>query len=175
MDRVWFLTWTTYGTWLAGDKRGFVSNVRAPSGRSVRHNEPGTPYAADHVGLHRAVATKVAGNEVRLTAPQAVAVAGQLRETAAYRDWQVLALAVMANHVHVVVGVPGDPDPDHLVSGFKSYASRRLNAGDQPAQWWTAGASTQLLIGDENVRSAVRYVRDQEYPLAVWYAQEWAA
>src|SRR5947209_816005 len=27
MDRYWFLTWTTYGTWLPGDARGFVGRV----------------------------------------------------------------------------------------------------------------------------------------------------
>ena len=28
MDRHWFLTWTTYGSWLPGDPRGFVSQLR---------------------------------------------------------------------------------------------------------------------------------------------------
>jgi hypothetical protein len=28
MDRYWLLTRTTYGTWLPGDVRGFVSRVR---------------------------------------------------------------------------------------------------------------------------------------------------
>jgi hypothetical protein len=32
MDRFWLLTWTTYGTWLPGDERGFVSEVRDDSG-----------------------------------------------------------------------------------------------------------------------------------------------
>jgi len=65
MDRYWLLTSTTYGTWLPGDFRGFVSNVRdvgandqgadAPRSpaREVRHNVPGTPYDADLPGLER--------------------------------------------------------------------------------------------------------------------------
>ena len=28
IDRNWFLTWTTYGTWLPGDPRGFVGSLR---------------------------------------------------------------------------------------------------------------------------------------------------
>jgi hypothetical protein len=47
MDRYWLLTWTTYGTWLPGDKRGFVSPVRTGAGSERRHNQPGTPYDAD--------------------------------------------------------------------------------------------------------------------------------
>ena len=43
MDRYWLLTSTTYGTWLPGDSRGFVSNVADETGRGVRHNERGTP------------------------------------------------------------------------------------------------------------------------------------
>ena len=36
MDRYWLLTWTTYGTWLPGDARGFVSNVAdGPDPRSA--------------------------------------------------------------------------------------------------------------------------------------------
>ena len=50
MDRYWLLTWTTYGTWLPGDQRGFVSNVPNGSGPEVRHNIPGTPYDADDEG-----------------------------------------------------------------------------------------------------------------------------
>lgn len=48
----------------------------------------------------------------------------------------------MANHVHLIVGVPGDPDPATLLRDFKSYASRalNLNSGDSrppSGTWWT--------------------------------------
>src|SRR5207249_1492564 len=47
MDRFWLLTWTTYGSWLPGDARGFVSEVRDETGAKVLHDEPGTAYDAD--------------------------------------------------------------------------------------------------------------------------------
>ena len=43
------------------------------------------------------------------------------------RRQRLLAVAIMANHIHVVVGVPGDPEPDTLLRDFKSYASLCLN------------------------------------------------
>ena len=43
MDRHWLITWTCYGTWLPGDARGFVGNVREEDGTQVSHNLPGTP------------------------------------------------------------------------------------------------------------------------------------
>ena len=47
MDRYWLLTWTCYGTWLSGDARGFVANVRGEDGNAVIHNVPGTQCDAD--------------------------------------------------------------------------------------------------------------------------------
>ena len=35
----------------------------------------------------------------------------------------------MADHVHLVVGVPGDPDPHAMLRDFKAYGSRALSAG----------------------------------------------
>jgi REP element-mobilizing transposase RayT len=77
---------------------------------------------------------------VLLEVAQAQALADQLLETAAHRGWRVLALAVMANHVHVVVGVPGDPDPEKLLGDFKAWGTRRLNAGwGRGEHWWSQG------------------------------------
>src|SRR5690348_3503186 len=111
MDRYWLLTWTTYGTWLPGDARGFVSNVSAEGGTEVRHNIPGTPYDADDARVRQRALANLVGQPVWLTAEQASLVARQLQETAEYRGWTLLAYAIMANHIHLVVGVPADPDP----------------------------------------------------------------
>ena len=128
MDRYWLLTWTTYGTWLPGDRRGFVSEVRDETGKKQLHNIPGTPCATDIPPLQGYAASRMTGGVVLLDGSQAQAVAEQLRETAVHRGWQILALAVMANHVHVVVGVPGDPEPEKLLGDFKAWVTRRLNA-----------------------------------------------
>src|SRR6266540_502234 len=47
VDRYWLLTTTTYGTWLPGDERGFVSNLANEAGKGERHNVPGTPCDED--------------------------------------------------------------------------------------------------------------------------------
>lgn len=87
------------------------------------------------------------------------------------RGWQLLAAAVMANHVHLVAGVLGDPEPEHLQHSFKSYASRALKKRWQCPRngtWWTSSGSRRKLPDERAVIGAVRYVLDQEYPLAVW-------
>ena len=170
MNRYWLLTWTTYGTWLPGDDRGFVSNVREGPGPEVKHNTPGTAYDTKQRGLAIAAQQQMTGPPIRLTAALAGPLAEQFRETARFRGWSLLAVAIMANHVHLVVAVPGDPDPEVLLRDFKSYGSRCLNrlAGKpQSGTWWTASGSRRKLPDNAAVRSAVVYVGNQDFPLYV--------
>jgi len=43
------ITWTCYGTWLPGDRRGYGSNTRRKDGKyDPKQNIPGTSITADH-------------------------------------------------------------------------------------------------------------------------------
>ena len=170
-DRYWFLTWTMYGNWLPGDERGFVSNVRDGDGPEVRHNRPGTEYDSNLPMLKRAARAALVGDPVRIVVTQAEALFEQFRETESFRGWRLFAVGIMANHCHLVVGVPGDPDPEDLLRDFKSYGSRRLNkAWTRPASgtWWTESGSKRKLPDDAAVLAAIQYVVDQEHPLVLW-------
>ncbi len=173
MDRYWLLTWTTYGTWLPGDGRGFVSEVRDEHGEKVLHNAPATPCDSDLPPLQAYAAAIMTEDAVLLERAPAEALAEQLRETAGHRGWRLLALAVMANHVHVLVGVPGDPDPEKLLGDFKAWATRRLNSGwGRRKHWWTQSGSRRRKTTAAALREAVVYVRDQPYALVVWLDPE---
>ncbi len=175
MDRYWFLTWTTYGTWLPGDERGFVSSVRMNSGQSEIHNRLGDDIDGDRPALQQFSERRMSQNAVFLTPADAVLVADQFAETARFRGWSIPALAIMRNHIHLVVGVSGDPDPEVLLRDFKSYASRKLNSQRSGQQnWWTRSGSTRKLKDRLAVLGAIRYTRDQEYPLVVRIDPEWA-
>lgn len=171
VDRHWLLTFSTYGTRLPGDARGFVSNVRDGAGPEVRHNAPGTPFDADLPGLEHAARARLAGPPVRLCRGQAEALLNQFRETVAYRGWVLRAAAILDDHVHLMVGVPGDPDPADLLRTINSYAGRALNRrGPRPAggTWWTESASRRVLREEREVRGAMAYIRNQPDPLLVW-------
>jgi REP element-mobilizing transposase RayT len=108
---------------------------------------------------------------IYLSVDQALALLQQFQETARYRGWLLLAVGIMANHVHIVLGVPGDPDPEDFLRDFKSYSSRALNGRwGKPVSgtWWTESGSKRKLPNDAAVRSAVQYVMDQEHPLLIW-------
>ncbi len=169
----WLLTWTTYGTWLPGDQRGFVSNVRGPAGTAVRHNIPGTDYHRDLIGLNQFARAQLTGEPILLTADQAAAVADDIQSSATFRSWDLQALAIMRNHVHLVVGAGTEIRSDRLLQVFKSYASRKLNTiypRPRSQTWWTTSGSRRRLPDNQAVEAATAYVLKQEYPLIVWPA-----
>jgi REP element-mobilizing transposase RayT len=179
--RAWLLTSTTYGTWLPGDARGFVgrvTDVRAGDGTPtarVEHDEFGTEYDRDIRGLRESARDHMTGEPVWLTVEQAAVVAADIRSSAAFRQWELTTVAVMANHFHVVIRAPAAVLTDKIFQVLKSYSSRALNKRwPKPASgtWWTASGSRRPLKDDHAVEFATRYVLNQHAPLAVWSAQE---
>jgi REP element-mobilizing transposase RayT len=175
--RYWLLTWTTYGTWLPGEDRGFVSTVRESS-RDMwkRRNELGTVYSHSMPGLRRASQSRLKCSPIYLDIEQAQAVFKQFQETAAYRGWHLEAVAIMANHAHLVVSLGTDVAPDVLLRDFKSYASRALSVQwDKPASgtWWAESGSKRKKSTRSVVENAIRYVARQERPLLVWVDNKW--
>jgi REP element-mobilizing transposase RayT len=81
----------------------------------------------------------------------------------------------MTNHVHLLVGVPGDPDPSTLLRDFKGYASRALNLNlrdrvsvKPKPRWWTEQGSKRKIADWDALETVLRYVREQAYALEVW-------
>jgi REP element-mobilizing transposase RayT len=175
MDRYWLLTSTTYGNWLPGDPRGFVSEFESARGVKALHNIPGTEYARDIPSLREFARNQLKGPPISLNAAQAEVMFRQFYETATHRNWKLRAVGIMATHIHIVVGVYGDPDPGKVLGDFKSYASRAMNRqwGKPPSNtWWTERGSTRKLRDELAVLAAIEYVRNQASPLLIWIAGE---
>ena len=171
VDRYWFLTWTTYGTWLPGDERGFVGVAPDPSGRMLLHNQPHTPLAPPRPGLRQSAENRLKAAPVILNIDQAEALLDQFHETTAHRRWLLVAIRIMHTHLHLVVGVPGDPDPDKILGDGKAYGSRCLNQmghSRSDGTWWTTGGSKRKLANDHSVEATVNYIRQQPNPLLIW-------
>jgi REP element-mobilizing transposase RayT len=177
MDRYWLITWTCYGNWLPGDARGFVGNVREPDGAQMVDNIPGTPYDADMPRLQSWVRQHMTGSPVTLERSEAEALIAQYQETARIRHWSLEAASVMYNHTHVVLGVPGDPDPQSILETLKSWATRAvkmLRPLPPNGTFWTAKGSKRNLRDEAAVGAGVIYVvKKQRKPLAVIYAPRW--
>ena len=171
VDRYWFLTWTTYGSWLPGSERGFVGTAIDDSGDIFNFNEQGTPPAMPNRRLQEFAETKLKSPPKLLDHAQAKSLLEQFQETSRIRSWLPIAIGIMRTHIHIVVGVPGDPDPEKILGDFKAYGSRCLNhEWSKPASntWWTTGGSKRKLNGEDSVEAAVNYVRRQSKPLLIW-------
>src|SRR5688500_14303497 len=89
------LTWTTYGTWLPGDQRGWV--------------ERGVPVIRDaDPDREQAARERMAEAPVILTEAQRQIVEQTIRDHCRIRGWTLHALNVRTNHVHVVVTAERD-------------------------------------------------------------------
>jgi REP element-mobilizing transposase RayT len=173
--RFWLLTSTTYGTWLPGDRRGFVSKITNVTGGRVIHNVPGTSYDADMPRLEAAAKSALKCPPMRLQLEHAEAIRDQFLETASVRGWRLVALAIMSNHFHVVIGAAEEIKPERLLGDLKSYGSRILSRRwGKPASetWWPASGSKRHLIDEASILAAVRYVERQESPLVLWISPE---
>ena len=165
--RFWYLTSTTYGTWLPGDARGSVGRTKTYSDPRTHDNVRGEPLTPSSPGLASASHQSLRSLPVYFSAEQAVVVLTQFLETAAYRGWRIHAVAVMRNHFHLLVEVPDDPEPGRVLGDFKSYASRALNRRfGRRVDWWTDRGSTRPKKSERSRYAAVRYTRDQEFILA---------
>ncbi len=169
--RYWLLTWTTYGTWLPGDERGSTVGFDETTGDFVRHDRPGEQYAPPSPKLAEESRIRLSGPPVRLHQSQAHPLLVQFQETAQYRQWTLLAAAVMATHCHLVTDAPAVTKSEDILGDYKSYGSRRLNRiGHRPISgtWWTESGSRRPLRTEAAILGAVGYTLDQELPILVW-------
>ena len=73
------ITWTCYGNWLPGDRRGYVSNTLQPDKSYLqKQNTPGAPITADDPETRSRAAALQKSPTVRLTTEQARCVAETL-------------------------------------------------------------------------------------------------
>ncbi len=166
--RTWLLTWTTYGQWLPGDERGYVSRTPKAGGSHPVDNIPGTPYEADHRDVEESARERMKGKPVSLTSEQAACAYESLIDTAGRHAIMLITLSVMHNHVHLLC--QSDRDGAELLKLFKGSSSRQLgkrfNLKAAP-RWWTKSGSRRFMKPGSDLSPAVRYVREQKGAICV--------
>ncbi len=145
------ITWTCYGTWLYGNERGSVDDD---------HNVYGTDLLRPNERRVVALRKELTHRPYRLTAAGREIVTQTIEEHCRRRDWELLAINVRSNHVHVVARF-ADAAPEIMMGQWKSWSSRRLrergqSADDQPV--WTRHGSTRYLWNERDLERAVAYV-----------------
>jgi REP element-mobilizing transposase RayT len=90
-------------------------------------------------------------------------VSETIHEVCGHRGWELHALAVRTEHVHVVIGAPADTAPEAMMVTLKAWATRRMverRALAPRVRAWSRHGSTRYLWTPEGVASACRYVID---------------
>ncbi|MCY2973409.1 MAG: transposase [Planctomycetota bacterium] len=151
----YFITWTTYGTWLPGDQRGW--RLRA---KGQKLPEPLLEAWCKEQMKGEAVLLR---NEDRITVEEAIRCHCQ------FRGWDLKAVNARTNHVHVVV--VSDKSPQKTRDELKANSTRMLrlqsNSLNVP-KTWTAGGDCEVLGNDDELLGAMHYVIDcQSEPVGV--------
>ena len=178
-----FLTWTTYGSWLPGDERGWTE-------KPGRMREPDPTRQAT-------ARSKMTEDELTLNVEQREIVERTIADHCRIRGWQLHAVACRTQHVHVVVTALSR-NPEEVMDQFKAWCTRRLKEhesmkpkepaknGESPAwkpeapaneikegafagvsglgcakirqNWWTQRGSKRQLFDEDSLAAAVQYV-----------------
>jgi len=138
----YMITFTTYGTWLQGDERGFV--------------EDGNTYSANK-SLDDSNKRNLTKNPVKLSKSHRAIVAKAICEKADHINQQILALSVCSNHVHVVVDYVPIPI-GKIVSYYKNAAQVALRKVGLAGRVWTKGFDKRYCFDGEALKSRIGYV-----------------
>lgn len=140
------LTWTTYGTWLQGDLRGYVKDGHVCGVNAML-------YAANKRALGQ--------RPVRIGREYREAVRGCLVKQADRMGQEVLVVAVCSNHVHLVVRVI-DRDIPQVAQMYKRAATNRLRDFGFEGKVWTRKYDVRNCYDDVGLRQVVEYVLGHE-------------
>ncbi len=163
------VTWTTYGTWLPGDQRGFVSCVPSAESPHPIHNRPGESYDADDPQSLASATERLQGTLVYLNRDHAEVALMAIAGVCGRHGIEPLAVAVMANHVHVLCQT--ERTKGELLKLFKGGVSHALNARfelESAPRWFTTGGSVRYSKSRGDLTTAIEYVKNQKQPLASW-------
>ena len=149
MDSVagYFITWTTYGTWLPGDQRGW--RLRA---RGTRLPEP---------LLRDWCAKQMKGEAVLLGTEDRITVEKACREHCEFRGWELKAVNARTNHVHVVA--IANKSPKSTRDQLKANCTRLLRLQPTPLnvpKTWTTNGDCEVLADDDELLGVMHYVID---------------
>ena len=162
----YLITMRTYGTWLHGDSRTYVTRT---------YNQYGTPTLPPDHSVHRRARKAQLHDAVELGPEHRFVVHATIIEVCAYRKWYLHAQNVRTNHAHVIV--TAEHSAERTLADLKAYTTRRLRetglvGAKSPV--WSFHGSTPHLFTPEDIARAKRYVlEDQGEPLPMTPPEGW--
>lgn len=155
MAIAYFSTWTTYGTWLPGDQRGWFRRARG--------------YQEPNLLRELEAALRLTEGAVTLDGDQRRLVEKTIADHCRIRQWLLHAVNARSNHVHVVV-TAADRDIKTPREQFKTWCTRKMMERDRllladrqipaRANWWTERGWDEYIDDENDLADVIGYVRD---------------
>jgi hypothetical protein len=144
MQRVigYMLTFTTYGTWLQGDKRGYVKD-----GITYEGNEE----------LLNANKTAMLQQAVRLNHKQKEIVKKAILDEAKEVEQKISAILVWSTHVHIVAENINETI-GKITGRYKAATTKALRETGFVGKVWTKGFDKRFCFNEEELRARIVYV-----------------
>jgi len=139
---------TTYGSWLQGDKRGFVRN--------------GEILQGDEKILELCKKFQKCPT-VKLTNQEKVIIETAILKEAERISHKIEALAVCTNHIHLAAR-PCDKSIERIVSMYKSVATRELRYYGRIGKIWTKGFDKRFCFTQDDLSRKIAYIRNHKLP-----------
>ena len=139
----YMLTWTTYGTWLQGDRRGYVKDGQIMGG------DPAL-LLCNKANLSCPV--------FRLNKKRKNIVHDQILKTAERMGQDVYAVSVYSNHVHLVVENT-EMDVGKVVHKYKADSTYALRKEGVEGRIWTKGYDNRFCSDEKSLQARIEYVK----------------
>jgi len=145
MSRIigYMVTWTTYGSWLPGDKRGYVDNLKILSG-NIKILERNRRRQKSHI-------VKLNSNEKKIVKQTILAEAESIGH-------KIEALIVYSNHVHLLAR-PHRKPIEEIVGRYKSITTRILWEHGRKGRIWTRGYDKRFCFSNEDIGAKSKYIK----------------
>ena len=145
----YFITWTAYGTWLAGDERGWhrwgEGDVQPPSELFVEM-----------------AAAEMKETAFTLSLDEREIVEQTISRHCEIRSWKLHTVNARSNHVHVVVTALGY-HAKTVRDQFKAWCTRHLKPSNPGRErLWTEGGSCRWINHEDDLELAIVYVIDAQ-------------
>lgn len=137
------LTWTTYGSWLQGDKRRYVKKgiILPPNEKLLKANK-----------------LSQEDKTIRLSTPQRDLVRTAIIQQAKVINQRLLAVVVCSNHIHLVAGYIHKP-LEEIVACYKKAARLALSAEGHTGRLWTKGYDKRFCFDENSLERRINYVQ----------------
>jgi REP element-mobilizing transposase RayT len=138
----YMVTWTTYGTWLQGDERGYVKN-----GEILPANDK----------LNSANQNQQKFQTVKLNSSQKQIVQNTILQESHKINQKIFAIAVRSNHIHIVAGVSSEAI-EQIVQRFKRMSTLYLHNAGLNGKVWSTGFDKRFCFTEKEIKQKIKYV-----------------